>query len=123
MTETETYTVWQLARMASCADPDHQDSPGAHWLTTVADSAKEVTNEDEVSETADSVVPIYTVERWRVFVDLGAWEEDVTELGADASDLTQCAAIALYQIAERLLTAVVEARDDAEDDDTEESAD
>ena len=63
---------------------------------------------DEIAEVADGAVPIYTGERWAVFADLAAWQEDTTEYGATGDDLTAAAGIALYVIAERLARALVE---------------
>jgi hypothetical protein len=42
-----------------------------------------------------------------VFVDLAAWQEDIEEFGP-ITDMEQGAGVALYMIAERLLTAIVE---------------
>jgi len=63
---------------------------------------------DEIAEVADGAVPVYTGERWAVFADLAAWQEDTTEYGATGDDLTAAAGIALYVIAERLARALVE---------------
>lgn len=110
----------QLARIAECYSPDSFTSPGARFLEEIADSVNErredgsLVRVDAPAEIADAAVPVYTHERWQTFVDLGAYEEDVSELGADASDLTQCAAVALYMIAERLAGALIE-QDDEDD--------
>lgn len=101
-------TVWQLARLADCADPDTDASPGAAWLHGVEAAAQEIEDEDEVSELADQLVPIYTAEVWSVFTDLGAYNEDPTDLGCDGSDMEQAAKVCLYIIAERLLHALKE---------------
>ncbi len=149
--ETDKYpqhTTWQLARLADCADPDKPDglawpyvdgdeerarmnadaSPGAQFLRRVEDNVLEwFDNEqsgdfdDYAGELADNAVPVYTHERWRVFVDLAAYDEDISELGSDSSDLTEAAGVALYLIAERLARALhdeyAEADEDDEDDD------
>lgn len=86
------YTVYALARMAECGAPDSFTSPGADWLSTFPAVAREIlsdspeaTNDgalsDAVHEQADSIVPVYTAHKWRVFTDLAAWQEDVTEYG------------------------------------------
>lgn len=122
---TDTHTVYQLARLADCMDPDSTLSPGGLFLDRIRDAyleavADEWYDGDSPRELADSAVPVYTHERWQVFVDLGAYQEDVTELGATGDDLTQCAAVALYMIAERLVYALAqedETTDEDEDDD------
>lgn len=112
MTDTETHTAWQLARLADCLDPDAPDSPGARFLERVAADYREAIADetydadDSPHEIADNAVPVYTHDRWQVFVDLGAYQEDVTELGATGDDLTGCAADALYMIADRLVRAL-----------------
>ncbi len=109
---TDTRTVWQLARLADCADPDSLESPGAEWLKMVASSADDIEDPETIGEVADSCVPVYTHNRWQVFVDLAAYQEDPTDLGADAEDMTQCAGVCLYLIAERLLGALATEADD-----------
>lgn len=122
-----TYTVWQLARMAGCADPDSLDTAGAHFLNHVADlvddairwereqegrtlaEAVQDVAEDGRHEIADGSVPIGTYGRWRAFCDLAAWEEDFTEWNhLGTTDMTEQAALALYAIADRLVSALCE---------------
>ena len=105
----------------STVDP----SPGAKFLRSVADDLAEriayvfadldpagcdLTREldEEVQGVADAAPSVYTFTRWQEFTDLAAWQEDATELGASADDLTAAAGIALYAIAERLALALVE---------------
>lgn len=116
-----TYTAWQLARLADCMDPDSPDSPGAQFLDSVESAYRDAVNEgwyddDSPHEIADNAVPVYTHARWLTFVDLGAYQEDTTDLGDDGSDLTQSAALALYMIADRLVRALHDERDDDTDD-------
>lgn len=107
----EKHSPFDLARTADVASPDSATSPGAEFLLTVAacvpDLAQMVADgydsDDSIHELADGCVPVYTHERWQVFVDLAAYDEDTDELcGADQS-MTDRAAVALYVIAERLL--------------------
>ena len=121
----ERLTTYGLADLAGCAIPDRGDdigrdyattdggdpSPGALFLRRVEDDYREAVeaagdvadvDPDRFGEIAYSAVPTYTHERWQVFADLAAYEEDASELGADASDLTEAAGVALYMIAERL---------------------
>lgn len=131
MTETESTPrlPWRLVGLADCMSPDKVDSPGALFLLGVEDDARErwedMTPDERVAddivdtwhEVADGAVPIYTHELWQVFVDLGAYNEDPSELGYGADDMTKCAQVALYMIAERLCHALAdEWREDDEDD-------
>jgi hypothetical protein len=108
-------TVWRLARLAECADPDTDASPGALFLRRVEDAVRESRqyaedyddHNDLVHEIADGAVPVYTFDRWRTFVDLGAWEQDVADLAGGDDDMTQLAGLALYQAARALADALL----------------
>lgn len=111
------------------ADPSTvQPSPGAKFLRSVADDLAgriayifeggdldpraadlERELEGEVHEVADGAVPIYTGERWAVFADLAAYNEDPDDIWGWPANLTDAAGAALYMIAERLARALVEA--------------
>lgn len=117
---------WALARMAECLDSDTEDSPGAKFLARVRDSVVDdwewLTENDSapdyfgaVSEIAEGCVPTYTHDLWATFVDLGAYDEDVTDHGPIES-LDQAARVALYLIAERLVYALVEEGKELADD-------
>ena len=116
--------AYALARMADCSTPDGPESPGAVWLENVADDALDAWEErgedndidDAAHQTADDAVPIYTHQTWSVFVDLGAYNEDPTELGGDGADMTQTAKVCLYMIAERLTREMWELAEDQDDD-------
>lgn len=116
-TETSEHTPYELANLAEVASPDSPTSPGAEWLLAIASEAGEIIGEDfeplaelgdVIRERADAIVPVYTYERWQVFVDLAAYSEDVGEYGdVDGGDLTRSVAgVALLIIAERLLHAL-----------------
>lgn len=111
-----------------CAPPADlstvQPSPGAQFLRRVADDLAgriayifedldpagcdlERELEGEVHEVADGAVPIYTGERWAVFADLSAYNEDPGDIGGWPANLTDAAGAALYMIAERLARALV----------------
>lgn len=112
-TEYKVPNAYVLAGMADCATPDTLESMGAQFLTAVAEATVEATeyddDRDEIPWTAaDQCVPIYTYDVWRTFVDLGAWQEDPTEYGADGSDMEQAAKVCLFAIGERLSAAVLE---------------
>lgn len=125
MTDPTTHTTYALARLADCHDPDTMTSPGARFLDRVESAFldMETPDEDRFGEEADQLVPIYTHERWQVFVDLCAYEEDISEFGDYGDDLTRAAGVALYMIAERLLRALYEEAQDNADDDEEDTDD
>jgi len=113
--DTTTYTAWQLARMAGCSDPDSDSSPGAQFLNNVESDVRErigdndgVWDDDYAGEIADSAVPVYTYQMWLTFVDLGAWTEDPSEIGADEQDMDRQGSACLYLIANRLAYALGE---------------
>ena len=113
MAEYDIPNAYVLARMADCASPDREDSPGAHYLEMVAYSVVEAVenddNRDDIPfQAADECVPIYTYDVWRTFVDLAAWQENPTDYGADGSDMEQAAKVCLYIIGERLAAAMLE---------------
>lgn len=131
-----------LSADAECAAPDALDSAGAKFLESVFDGVREALDyrlgdgqsvaeaiqdmEDSgaTHEIADGAPCVYTHTRWMEFVDLCAYNEDVTELGDDGSDLTRSAGVALYIIADRLVRALLDeaqkTADASEDDDAEE---
>lgn len=142
--------AYGLARDAECSSPDTPESAGAGFLTGVRDGVLEVIdyyannddtwhdaamNHDESSidddgalhEIADGAPSVYTHEVWEQFVDLGAYNEDPTDLGEDGSDMQRCASVCLYIIADRLARVLVDeiadayrdAYDDLNDDGTE----
>lgn len=129
-TETEDRNSYQLARLADVTSPDSPTSPGAEWLLRVASDAEDLWDygkneteiQDTISEYADQAVPIYTHERWQVFVDLAAYTEEVTDLGP-VEDMTAAAGVALYMIAERLLNALIEEKREEAEDEEEEAED
>jgi hypothetical protein len=110
---TTTRTAWQLARLAECSDPDSDTSPGAQFLNRVESDVLERIedndgewDDDYAHEIADNAVPVYTYTMWQTFVDLGAWEEDPSDLGYDEGDMAKGAAVCLYMIANRLAYAL-----------------
>lgn len=105
--------VWQLAELAECASPISADSHGGRWLADLRDDWIESTQEDDdrdrddiIHERVDGCIPIYNWPRWATFADLGAWQEDLDEVGGVTSDMTQNAGVALYMIGERLFRAL-----------------
>jgi len=125
--ERSGYSPYRLADMADCGSPDRLDSSGALFLCSVRDAVMEhVTyagsdwDDDSMPdmieksfmdngiahEIADGAPDVYTFTRWAEFVDLAAYQE-VPEFGEWPEDLTDAAGVALYQIAERLVSALV----------------
>jgi hypothetical protein len=123
ITRIKSYTAHQLSGDADCASPDSPTSAGAHFLTNVRDNVVERvegfdaddlealrsevgTVQDVVSEIADEAPNVYTYTLWAQFVDLAAYNEDPTELGANGSDMEGSARVCLYLVAERLAQAL-----------------
>ena len=143
MSTTPTPTVWHLARLADCADPDSPASPGARFLVHVAEAVNEAVRwehsengltmaeavayiaEDGRHEIADGAVPIPTRDLWAVFVDLGAYDVDFSEFGGMPATMDDAARMALYDFADRLALAYCQdlADDIADTDDEDVPAD
>jgi hypothetical protein len=132
--EINEYTANVLAVMAGCAAPDNSETAGAKFLASVRDGAVEAwprteagggdeDRSDVAHEIADDAPDMYTHTRWLEFVDLCAYNEE-PETDAWPANLTDAAAVALYQIADRLVHALfdeldLDADDASEDDDDE----
>jgi hypothetical protein len=115
--EVKGLTAYRLSSEADCGTPDSSTSPGAFFLERIRNAVVERVSDDPAAfdpdgpgdlsdEIADDAPSIYTHDRWQQFVDLGAYNEDPTELGVDCSDLTATAGVCLYMIAERLVQAL-----------------
>jgi hypothetical protein len=111
--------------LADCGSPDTHESAGALLLTQTRDaflrfidSNPEATGEDirdDVSAITGDMVSVYTHERWQEFVDLAAYQEEC-EFGEWPADLSDAAGLALYQILDRMVSALARMIDDAEED-------
>lgn len=104
-------TVWELAEMTDAMNPNTATSAGAIWLVDVHDAwanARQFYDYTDlmIFETADGIVPVYNHECWAVFTDLGAWQIDLSDYSPSLEDLTSVARLALYAIAEQLITAL-----------------
>jgi hypothetical protein len=122
-TNPREWTAYRLANEADCPGPDSPESAGAKMLTSIRDAVVEAWEyqdeapsedciEEIITEAADNGPDIYTHQMWSEFVDLAAYNEDPTELGADASDMDKCARVCLYLIAERCARSVISALKD-----------
>lgn len=118
--EMKEASAFILSDMAQCESPDTNGSPGAKFLISVRDKVvraiedRRITLEDfddhgQCHSIADDAPSIYTHERWRQFVDLGAFNEEPEYDDAWPKDLNQAAAVALYQIADRLTSELCRA--------------
>lgn len=122
----EKLNAYELARVAEVQSPDSLESPGALFLLSVQDAVTEhLTYEQSIGHEYSTVVGgsmiaddcVTTLEshgtygKWQAFVDLLAFQEDTSDLGAP-EDMNQGADWALYMIAERLAVALLETADD-----------
>lgn len=124
--------------------PNDESSDGAKFLTLVRDALVEALEwrvehdddgdlsrsaqylKEESHELADGAVPVYTYNRWLTFVDLAAWQIDISEYG-ESEDMTSAAGVALYEVARILIDALCDQvlerwfdlQDDGEQDDDE----
>lgn len=125
--------AFQLASRADCSTPDSFTSAGATFLTHVRDRVVEAIegfdgdgkpDYDDIygHEIADGAPDVYTYTRWAEFVDLGAYNEDPTELGWEDGDMTAAAGICLYLIAQRLVSALLDEYEIPESDDDDDEA-
>jgi hypothetical protein len=131
------WTDYTLANAADVALPDKPDSPGAKFLIHVRDAvleaveweidqgrelaeAVEAVRDGGIHEIADGAPDVYTYQRWQEFVDLAAWQEDISEYGDMGDDLTGAAGVALYMIAERVTVAILDDLEPDEDDEDDE---
>ena len=115
-------TVYTLANYVSdiTGNTVTEGSPGAKFLGHVRDAVIEALEwkaenndqdlahaagvlRDDSHELADAAVPVYTYDRWITFVDLTAWQVDVSEYTGGGEDMTTLAGIALYEVARQLV--------------------
>lgn len=113
LTSIRERTAYGLSCDADCGGADSPASAGAQFLMSVRDAVVEEIEangvegwEDRIFEIADNAPDVYTAKRWAEFVDLAAYNEDISEYGDCGDDLTKAAGVALYVIAERLATAL-----------------
>lgn len=63
-------------------------------------------DDERAREIAEGAPDVVTAVRWAEFVDLYAWQEDVSEWDGAGAELTDLAALALREIARRLVDAL-----------------
>lgn len=118
-----------LARMADTYSPDRPDSPGAEFLLNVQSATREALDwqteqegqslaeaiehvrDERTNELADGAVPVYTFARWATFIDLGAWQADISDYANGDQDMTRLCGLSLYLIAETLVGALLDDED------------
>ncbi len=122
--QTRELTANRLANMAVTACPDNDESAGAEFLRGVRNAVINAfdfdpsTNEDAAREIADDSPSIYTYEMWYEFTDLGAFNEDISDLVSEDADMDTRARLSLYVVAERLARDLINEVRDAVDSDT-----
>jgi hypothetical protein len=107
-------TAYSLAYMAECGDPDNMDSSGAEFLKSVRDDVLEnflndswgTYYEDTIGQLVDSCVPVYTHEIAKAFVDLLAYNEDISDYVDYSGDMIKLMQMSLYVIGDRLANAL-----------------
>ncbi|WJN63479.1 Ocr-like antirestriction protein [Streptomyces phage phiScoe56] len=126
-------TAYSLAVDADTLSPDSDTSVGADFLRSVRDSviervewlvehdelslveaAEEVRDGDALGEIADGAPSVYTHRAWSEFLDLGGYNEDLEPHEISGDNLNQVPGIALYHIAYRLASHLLEEIADSE---------
>ena len=103
--------VYELSRLADCADPDSTTSPGGVWLTDLYEAWDDNRHQYDdvermITEIADGAVPTGTHAGWLVYVDLCAYREDLSDYSVTTTDMTEVCRLALCVIAERTVAAL-----------------
>lgn len=113
--EIKAHGPYTLAQMAETGSPDAKGSPGAIFLIDIRDAVVEAFEEDgqvderKQGEIADGAASVMTHEKWQQWVDLCGYQEDLSEFGTPTKEgIGGIADLALYYIAYRLVTALVE---------------
>ncbi|WJN62770.1 Ocr-like antirestriction protein [Streptomyces phage phiScoe15] len=120
-------SAFSLASDADTLSPDSDTSVGADFLRSVRDSvieavewrvehdelteaeaAEEVRDGDAIGEIADGAPSVYTHQLWSEFLDLGGYNEDLEPHELNLDDLSKIPGIALYHIAWRLASVLLE---------------
>lgn len=115
-------TSW-LATAADALFPNSKEAENFldRVLNDVIERADDLLSDEDdandiVHEIADNAVPIYTHDLWTCFVDLGAYNEDMGDLGGATEDMTKNAQICLYMMAERVAHILVQNLSEAKEE-------
>lgn len=114
--ELRAKSVYELARLAECGDPDSVESAGANFLGYVRDLVIESFEydswgtypEDRASQIADDSVPIWNYEIAQTWTDLTGWVIDADDLSEGVTDVIKLMSVALYVAGDRLARALFE---------------
>jgi hypothetical protein len=118
--EIKQYGPYSLAGKADVTAPDGHGSPGAIFLIDIRDAVVEAfeeygeVDERKQDEIADGAASVMTHEKWQQFVDLAAYSEDLEGYGTPTDEgINGYPGLALYVIAHRLVSLLVEEIDEA----------
>lgn len=114
--ELRAKSVYELARLAECGDPDSVESAGAEFLKSVVEAVIEAFEydswgtypEDTASQLADDCVPIWNYTVAQTWTDLTGWVIDADDLSEGVTDVIKLMSIALYVAGDRLARALFE---------------
>ncbi|AXQ61124.1 OCR-like antirestriction protein [Streptomyces phage Hank144] len=113
--EIKQYGPYSLSGKAEVSQPDTHNSPGALFLISIRDAVVEAfeeygaVDERKHGEIADAAPSVMTHEKWQQFVDLCAYQEDLSDFGETVKQgIDATADLALFNIAHRLVGALVE---------------
>lgn len=107
-------SLGELVVMAGCEYPDTRESLGALTLLSVRDDVADAVARGNwrddpercAHEIADGAIEVYTHQLWEQFVDLGAYNTDISDYGRDLSDMNELAGVAIYEICASLIRAL-----------------
>ena len=92
--------------LAEILDDLGPDAGAASIVATVQRFRDGEDDDERAREIAEGAPDVVTAVRWAEFVDLAAWQEDVSEWDGAGLDLTDLAGYALAEIARRLVDAL-----------------
>jgi hypothetical protein len=105
-------TVFEMAHITDCGQPNSAASPGADFFINVQCALIDWLEFEDgvvpVAELADGALTVYTHPIWLQFVDLCAYNEELGLEMALGSSMTQQAQYVLVSIAERFLYNICE---------------
>jgi hypothetical protein len=98
---------YELASIADIATPSSKSSPGAEFMESVQSVMMDYLSSEleqvPINEAADASLNVYTHDIWLQFVDLCAYNEDISGITSESQSMTERAMLSLYLIAERLI--------------------
>lgn len=118
-----TIKEYNAQQLAGCADSYSDNDESAGFFELIRDNVLERTDDIDADdwkrlmvedydgsahEIADQAPNVYTSRLWNQFLGTRAYQEDPSELGAQADDMEKAAGVCLYMIAERLVHALAD---------------